>query len=113
MRRRNRRTERQEDRRYPTNWKTSRRVSCNSAEAVFQEYVAVRRDFWQMVGRPAANRASIDELQRETGLPRQTIVDARRNRRKLRNWTKRLNYAALRKVGYLRISIHDRRIYQP
>jgi len=85
----------------------------HSADAVFQEYVDARRDFWQTVGRPAANRASIDELQRETGLPRQTIVDARRNRRKLRKRTKRLIYAALRKLGYLRISIHDRRIYQP
>jgi hypothetical protein len=82
----------------------------HGADEVFTEYVDARRDFWQTVGRPAARRASIDELQRETGLPRQTIVDARLNRRTLRKKTKRLIYAALRKLGYLRLSANDGRI---
>jgi hypothetical protein len=80
----------------------------HSADEVFTEYVDARRDFWQTVGRPAARRASIDELQRETGLPRQTIVDARLNRRKLRKKTQARIYAALRRLGYLRIFVHER-----
>jgi hypothetical protein len=80
----------------------------HSADEVLTEYVDPRRDFWQTVGRPAALEASLDDLQRETGLPRQTIVDARLNRRKVRRKTRLIFYAALRKLGHLRIPIHER-----
>jgi hypothetical protein len=74
----------------------------HSPDDVFTEYVDPRRDFWQTVVRPAVLRASLNELQRETGLPRQTLVDARRNRRKVRRRTRQIILAALNRLGYLR-----------
>jgi hypothetical protein len=72
----------------------------HSADEVFTEYVDARRDYWQTVVRPALQQASLNELQRETGLPRQTLVDARRNRRKVRSKTKQTVFAALCRLKY-------------
>jgi hypothetical protein len=74
----------------------------HAADEVINEYVDPRRDFWQTVVRPAMKRASLNELQRVTGLPRQTLVDARRNRRKVRRKTRQIIYEALLRLRALR-----------
>jgi hypothetical protein len=74
----------------------------HAADEVINEYVDPRRDFWHTVVRPAMKRASLNALQRVTRLPRQTLVDARRNRRKVRRKTRQIIYAALVRLGYLR-----------
>jgi hypothetical protein len=71
----------------------------HSAQNVYTEYPDRRRDQWETKIRPAMKKVFISVLEKETGLSRRTLIDARGGRRRPHPKHQKLIAAALLKLG--------------
>jgi hypothetical protein len=73
----------------------------HTAQNVYTEYPDRQRDEWETKIRPAMKDVFISVLEKETGLVRRTLIDARTGRRRPHPRHQKLIVAALRKLGLL------------
>ncbi|MBI2819386.1 MAG: hypothetical protein HYX73_05340, partial [Acidobacteria bacterium] len=71
----------------------------HSAENVYTEYTDARRDEWQTIIVPALNKVPLSVLQRESGLSRRTLIDARTGKRRPHPTNQQLLAAIVRTLG--------------
>jgi hypothetical protein len=71
----------------------------HSADNVYTEYPDRRRDEWETKVRPAMTKVSISILERETGLSRRMLIDARTGQRRPHLSNQKLILVGLRRLG--------------
>ena len=73
----------------------------HSSESVYTEYANPRRDEWQTIILPALKKIPLSRLEKESGLSRMMLIDARLGRSRPHRRNRELLVTVVRKLGMI------------